>query len=203
MHRGREVGAAGVSAVHVCGWKRLGGAKNGQKVTPCWNQEMNDAIAAKKVVNRHRFKTKPDLLNTRGTLGRESLQPLLWKSPQMQSLENLGYKPDCIYWQANTVFWQTIRRLRGKKSNMARFIKGYNNVLLSSEENILGIWREYFKDLLNPVTIILPSDTQEVHLEEENTITAQPLFALSTKLVTQLKVWRWCTLLRKTKSAIK
>jgi len=47
--------------------------------------------------------------------------------------------------------------------------------LLSNAKDIIGRWRDYFKDLLNPVTTT-PSDTLEAHLEEKNTITAVELF---------------------------
>jgi len=51
------------------------------------------------------------------------------------------------------VFWQTIRRLRVKRSHIARYITDENGVLLSNETDILGTWREYFRYLLNLVTI--------------------------------------------------
>jgi len=41
----------------------------------------------------------------------------------MQSWENFGYQLDSSYWQTNEVFWQTIRRLRSKRSHAARSIK--------------------------------------------------------------------------------
>jgi len=44
-----------------------------------------------------------------------------------------------------------------------------NRCLDQQQEDTLGRWREYFKDILNPAIIML-SNAQEVHLEEENTI---------------------------------
>ena len=52
---------------------------------------------------------------------------------------------------ANKVFWQTIRRLRGKRSQAAFFIEGSNGVTLKVQGAILNRWREYFSDLVNPV----------------------------------------------------
>jgi len=60
-------------------------------------------------------------------------------------------------------------------------IKNQIGVLLSNEKDILAIWRKYSKDLLNPVTII-PSDTKELHLVKENTITAMELFVAGKTL---------------------
>jgi len=45
------------------------------------------------------------------------------KMSKMQSLENFGLKLDSSYWEVNKLVWQTIRRLRGNKSNIARSIK--------------------------------------------------------------------------------
>ena len=56
---------------------------------------------------------------------------------------------------ANKVFWQTIRRLRGKRSQAAFFIEGSNGVTLKKQDAIFNRWREYFSDLLNPVDATL------------------------------------------------
>ena len=53
------------------------------------------------------------------------------------------------YRLANKMFWQTIRRLRGKQTPIATFIE---NVLLKNQKGILNFRREYFCELLNPVT---------------------------------------------------
>jgi len=58
---------------------------------------------------------------------------------------------------------------------MAISIKRPKCFFFSNEENILRRWREYFKDLLNEVTII-PLETQEVNLKIKNTITALKIF---------------------------
>jgi len=64
---------------------------------------------------------------------------------------------------------------RQKVSCYAKSIKDQNGVLLGNAKDILGRWREYFKDLFNPVTIA-PPITHEVHLGEENTINATEVF---------------------------
>ena len=63
---------------------------------------------------------------------------------------------------ANKVFWQTTRRLRGKKSQAGFFIKGSNSVTLKDQDAILNRWREYFSDLLNPV------DTTSTQIHKES-----------------------------------
>ena len=43
---------------------------------------------------------------------------------------------------ANKVFWQTIRRLREKRSQVAFFIEGSNGVTLKNQDAILNRWVE-------------------------------------------------------------
>ena len=69
------------------------------------------------------------------------------------------------------VFWQTIRRLRGKRSSITYSIKDSDGNILT-DEKILSRWREYFEDLLNPVKAST-CDTHEVtHLGEDEVFTA-------------------------------
>ena len=69
-------------------------------------------------------------------------------------------------------FSTTIRRLRGKRSSVTFSIKDSAGNILTDENEILSRWREYFKDLLNPVNAST-RDTHEVtHLVEEEVFTA-------------------------------
>ena len=64
------------------------------------------------------------------------------------------------------VLWQTIRRLRGKRSSVTYSTKDSAGNILMNENEILSRWREYFEDLLNPVQVST-RDTQEVmHLRK-------------------------------------
>ena len=77
-------------------------------------------------------------------------------------------------------FWQTICRLRGKRSIITYSIKDSDGNILRDENQILSRWKEYFEDLLNPVKA-LTRDTHEVtHLGETK-------FSLRQKWQRQLK----------------
>ena len=79
---------------------------------------------------------------------------------------------DSNYFSANKVFWQTIRRLRGKRSIITYSIKDSDGNILTDENEILSRWIEYFEDLLNPVKVST-RDTHEVtHLREDEVFTA-------------------------------
>ena len=45
---------------------------------------------------------------------------------------------------ANKVFWQTVRRLRGKRSQTALVIENSNGVFLKDQDAILNKWKEHF-----------------------------------------------------------
>ena len=50
-------------------------------------------------------------------------------------------------------FWTSIRRLRvGKQCTVNTLYSGYS-VLLTSTKDVVDLWREYFKDLLNPTNM--------------------------------------------------
>ena len=84
--------------------------------------------------------------------------------------EEFGRRLDSNYFSPNKVFWQTIRRLRGKRSSITYSIKDGN--ILTDENEILSRCREYFEDLLNPVKAST-RDTHEVtHLGEDKVFTA-------------------------------
>ena len=79
---------------------------------------------------------------------------------------------DSYYFSANKVFWQTIRRLRGKRSSITYSIKDSDGNILTDENEILLRWREYFENILNPVKAST-CDTHEVtQLGEEEFFTA-------------------------------
>ncbi|KAK3506058.1 hypothetical protein QTP70_002984 [Hemibagrus guttatus] len=54
------------------------------------------------------------------------------------------------YRTASGKFWQTVRRLRRGKQLSAKTVYGGDGELLVSTGDIVGRWKEYFEDLLNP-----------------------------------------------------
>ena len=79
---------------------------------------------------------------------------------------------DSNYFSANKVFWQTIRRLHGKRSSVTYFIKDSAGNILTDENEILSRWREYFEDLLSPVKASTRDTHKVTHLGEDEVFTA-------------------------------
>ena len=72
------------------------------------------------------------------------------------------------------VFWQTIRRFRGKRSSITYSIKDSAGNILTNENEIFSRWREYFKDLLIPVKAST-RDTYEVNISRNRKFSLQQL----------------------------
>ena len=54
------------------------------------------------------------------------------------------------YRSAPKRFWQTVRRLRGGRRQLVHTVYSGDGGLLTSTEEIVGRWKEYFEELLNP-----------------------------------------------------
>ena len=158
--------AVTASALSCCGRKRLGVATGSEKRTPWWNEEVQEAVRAKKAAYLAWLSNKSPDLRNRYTEARKTSARIV-REAKAESWEKFGERLELNYSTANKVFWQTIRRLRGRKSSSARTIKSSEGTLLTNERDILKRWGEYFKDLLNPVTVT-STEAHEVHLGAES-----------------------------------
>ena len=146
------------SAAKSCGRKRLRGAGDSEKRTKkdafkAWLQDRSSSD-----------------LQSRYTEARKAATLAVKKSKE-KSREEFDRRLDSNYFSANKVFWQTICRLRGKRSSITYSIKDSDGNILTDENEILSRWREYFEDFLNPVKAS-NRDTHEVtHFGEDEVFT--------------------------------
>ena len=103
------------------------------------------------------------------------------KLSQKRVWKEFGERLDDNFKMANKVFCQNIRRLRGKISQAVFFIKGSNGVTLKYQDVILNRWREYFRDLLNPVDAT-STQIYEEQVEEDIQITEADVNAVIKSL---------------------
>ena len=102
------------SATNCCGRKRVGGTKSSEKRTPWWNQEVKEAIRAKKVAYKAWLANKSSLeLRSQYSEARKATATKV-KLSKERAWKEFGERLDDDFKTANKVFWQTIRRLRGK-----------------------------------------------------------------------------------------
>ncbi|KAI3366531.1 hypothetical protein L3Q82_000662 [Scortum barcoo] len=64
--------------------------------------------------------------------------------------EEFGEAMEEDYRSASKRFWQTVRRLRRGKQYSANTVYSAGGELLTSTGDIVGQWKKYFEDLLNP-----------------------------------------------------
>ena len=93
------------------------------------------------------------------------------KKSKEKSWEEFGRQLDSNYFLANKVFWQTIHRLRGKRSSATYSNKVSAGNIITDENEILSRWIEYFKDLLNPVKASTRDTYKVTHQGEKEVFT--------------------------------
>ena len=132
----------------------------------------------KKLFEQRKMRLRPWLqdrsssdLQSRYTEARKAATSAVKKSKE-KSWEEFGRRLDSNYFSANKVFWQTIRRLRGKRSSITYSIKDSDGNILTHENEILSRWREYFEELLNPVKASTRDAHKMIHLWEDEVFTA-------------------------------
>lgn len=164
--------AVTASAVKSCGQKRLCVSHGDVKKTPWFNQEVRDALRAKKRAFRSWLQnpsahTREEYVEAR----KEAVKTA--KDAKTASWEEFGHKLDSDYQSAKKVFWQTIRRLRGGKRTATPTIFDSQGKPISSEKAILERWRKYFADLLNPATSTSTDTEPETPLGDDDEITEE------------------------------
>ena len=159
-------------AAESCGRKRLRVAGDSEKRTPWWNHEIKEAIRAQKDAFKAWLQDRSSSdLQSRYTEARKAATSAVKKSKE-KSWEEFGRRLDSNYFSANKIFWQTIRRLHCKRSSITYSIKDSAGNILTDENEIHSRWREYFGDLLNPVTASTRETYKVTQLGEEEVFTA-------------------------------
>ncbi|KAK3556749.1 hypothetical protein QTP70_016703 [Hemibagrus guttatus] len=137
------------AAIRSCGRKVSGAGRGGNPRTQWWTLEVRDAVKLKKESYRAWL--------ARGTpeaaeAYRQAKQTtaVVVSEAKTWVWEEFGEAMEKDYRTASGKFWQTIRRLRRGKQLSANTVYGGDGELLVSTGDIVGRWKEYFEDLLNP-----------------------------------------------------
>ncbi|KAK3548517.1 hypothetical protein QTP70_013366 [Hemibagrus guttatus] len=137
------------AAIRSCGRKISGAGRGGNPRTQWWTLEVRDAVKLKKESYRAWL--------ARGTpeaaeAYRQAKQTIavVVSEAKTRVWEEFGEAMDKDYRTALGKFWQTVRRLRRGKQLSANIVYGGGGELLVSTGDIVGRWKEYFEDLLNP-----------------------------------------------------
>uniref|UniRef100_A0A8C9TUR8 Reverse transcriptase domain-containing protein n=1 Tax=Scleropages formosus TaxID=113540 RepID=A0A8C9TUR8_SCLFO len=146
-------------AVRSCGHKVSSACRGGNPQTRWWTPEVRDVVKLKKEFYQawlaHGTPEAADgyrWAKWNVALAVATAKTLAW--------EEFGEAMEEDFRSASKRFWQTFRRLRRGKQCSANTVYSESGALLTSTEDVLRRWKEYFEDLLNP------SDTPSVEEAE-------------------------------------
>ncbi len=86
------------------------------------------------------------------------------------------------YWLASKKFWQTIQHLRRGKRCPTNTVFSGGGKLLTSTGDIVGRWKEYFEDLLNPTDMSSIEEAEAEGSEVDSSITQAEVTEVVKKL---------------------
>ncbi|KAI3370598.1 hypothetical protein L3Q82_007168 [Scortum barcoo] len=86
------------------------------------------------------------------------------------------------YRSASKRFWQTVRRLRRGKQYSANTVYSAGGELLTSTGDIVGRWKKYFEDLLNPTDLPSNEEAEAGVSEVDSSITQAEVTEVVHKL---------------------
>ncbi|KAI3376750.1 hypothetical protein L3Q82_000354 [Scortum barcoo] len=131
--------------------------------TRWWTPEVRDAVRLKKESYRTMLACgTPDAQLTQVPAGQAASRSprTVLEAKTGRVWEEFGEAMEEDYRSASSKrFWQTVRRLRrGKQQYSANTVYSAGGELLTSTGDIVGRWKKYFEDLLNPTD--LPSNEE-------------------------------------------
>uniref|UniRef100_A0A6Q2YL25 CARD domain-containing protein n=1 Tax=Esox lucius TaxID=8010 RepID=A0A6Q2YL25_ESOLU len=97
--------------------------------------------------------------------------------------EEVGEAMEKDYRLASKRFWQTVRCLRRGKQCRTNAVYSGGGQLLTSTGDVVGRWKEYFKDLLNPAVTSSIEDAEAEGSEVDSSITRAEVTEVVKKLL--------------------
>ncbi|KAK3572660.1 hypothetical protein QTP86_001628 [Hemibagrus guttatus] len=169
------------AAIRSCGRKVSGASCGGNPQTQWWTLEVRDAIKLKKEFYRAWL--------AQGTLeaaeayrqAKQAAAPVILEA-KTQVWEEFGEAMENDYWTASGKLWQTVRHLRRGKQLSTNSVYSGGRELLASTGDIVGRWKEYFENLLNPTDTPAMEEPEAEDSEVDSFITQAEV----TEVVQQL-----------------
>ncbi|KAI3358215.1 hypothetical protein L3Q82_003218 [Scortum barcoo] len=104
-----------------------------------------------------------------------------WRQ-KLRVWEEFGEAMEEDYRSASKRFWQTVRRLRRGKQYSANTVYSAGGELLTSTGDIVGRWKKYFEDLLNPTDLPSNEEAEAGVSEVDSSITQAEVTEVVRKL---------------------
>ncbi|KAK3549709.1 hypothetical protein QTP86_007157 [Hemibagrus guttatus] len=138
------------AAIRSCGRKVCGAGRGGNPWTQWWTLEVRDAVKLKKESYRAWLaRGTPEAAEAYRQAKRTTA--VVVSEAKTRVWEEFGEAMEKDYRMALGKFWQTAQSLRRGKQLSANTVYGGGGELLVSTGDIVGQWKEYFEDLLNPI----------------------------------------------------
>ncbi|KAK3519760.1 hypothetical protein QTP70_003905 [Hemibagrus guttatus] len=137
------------AAIRSCGRKVSGAGRSGNPRTQWWTLEVRDAVKLKKESYRA-WLARGNLEAAEAYRQAKRNAAGVVSEAKTRVWKEFDEAMDKDYRTASGKFWQTVRRLRRGKQLSANTVYSGGGELLASTGDIVGWWKEYFEDLLNP-----------------------------------------------------
>ncbi|KAK3525519.1 hypothetical protein QTP86_033933 [Hemibagrus guttatus] len=137
------------AAIRGCGHKVSGAGRGGNPRTQWWTQEVRDAVKLKKESYQAWLARRtPEAAEAYRQAKRTTA--VVVSEAKTRVWEEFCEAMEKDYWMASGKFWQTVWHLRRGKQLFANTVYSGGGELLVLTGEIVGRWKEYFKDLLDP-----------------------------------------------------
>ncbi|XP_054590120.1 uncharacterized protein [Nothobranchius furzeri] len=137
------------AAVASCGRKVAGASCGGNPRTRWWTPEVRGAVRLKKEAYKAWLVCGSPEAADRYRISKRGAAVAVAKA-KSRAWEEFGEAMEKDYRSAPKRFWQTVRRLRRGRQQLAHTVYSGNGELLTSTGAMVGRWKEYFEELLNP-----------------------------------------------------
>ncbi|KAI3364790.1 hypothetical protein L3Q82_000917 [Scortum barcoo] len=170
------------AAVRSCGRKVSGACRGGNPRTRWWTPEVRDAVRLKKESYRAMLACgTPDAVDRYRQAKQAAARTVL--EAKTRVWEEFGEAMEEDYRSASKRFWQTVRRLRRGKQYSANTVYSAGGELLTSTGDIVGRWKKYFEDLLNPTDLPSSEEAEAGDSEVDSSITRAEVTEVVRKLL--------------------
>ncbi|KAI3371307.1 hypothetical protein L3Q82_023928 [Scortum barcoo] len=147
-----------------------------------WTPEVRDAVRLKKESYRTMLACgTPDAVDRYRQAKQAAARTVL--EAKTRVWEEFGEAMEEDYRSASKRFWQTVRRLRRGKQYSANTVYSAGGELLTSTGDIVGRWKKYFEDLLNPTDLPSNEEAEAGVSEVDSSITQAEVTEVVRKLL--------------------
>lgn len=150
----------------ICGTTKI---NRGRKQTAWWNTEIKREVQTKKTKWRKYLANKDTAHYEDYKRQREKVKELVLAAKR-KSWEEFGHKIEADYHSNQKLFYKVLKNLRsGNKNQTIKQIKSENGTILTTKEDTIKRWKEYFQSLLEG-----QGEQDRLIQVEENELERQP-----------------------------